>query len=91
MSGWQPIETLRSTRQVCHNQIVLSRFYQPIDDDGEAAGEMEIAWAHVAYPTHSGWRVGTGGFVGVHGFASFPLSDATHWMYLPTPPAGDPA
>jgi len=84
--GWQPIATLGSTHRILHNEIVVGNFYQPTDEDGEPVGEMEISWAHVAYPTASGWRVGTGGFVGVHGFASFPLVEATHWMPLPAAP-----
>lgn len=83
---WLSIEKLGPSHRISHNEIVIGKFYQPVDDEGEAVGEMELSWAHVAYPTASGWRVGTGGFVGVHGFASFPLSEATHWMPLPTPP-----
>ena len=81
MSTWQDIAS--APRDALHNAIVLAKLWQPTHEDGEPDGPMQVAWAHVAYRTASGWQVGTGGFKGVHGFASFALHDATHWVRLP--------
>lgn len=84
--GWQPIAELRDLSRVSHNQIVLAKFIQHMNDEGEPDGAPEISWAHVAYPTASSWQVGSGGFRCVHGFASFGLHQATHFMPLPEAP-----
>lgn len=86
--GWQPIETapkdwLRNTIGRC----LIGHWYEPKDEEGEPDGEGQWLWVHVANLSSNAWHVGTYGFAGVHGFASFPLHDnATHWMPLPPPP-----
>lgn len=87
--GWRLIETapkdwLRNFTGRC----LIGCWHEPLDEDGEPIGVGDWAWVHVANLSHDGWHVGTYGFRGVHGFASFPLhGNATHWMPLPTPPA----
>jgi hypothetical protein len=86
--GWQPIATLREvTKRPGHNEIVVAKFVHLRDEEGDQTDVLEMSWAHVAYPAVGVWQVGTGGFRGVHGFASFPLLEATHWMPLPEAPA----
>lgn len=80
MLRWETVSSLPIGAR--HNAIVLASIFQPTEE-GEPSGEPQIAWAHVAYPTSDGWQVGTGGFKGVHGFASFAVHAATHWMRLP--------
>lgn len=89
MTGeWQPIGKLGSLRdKLGHNQVVIAKIVQHMDENGDPEGDPVISWAHVAYPTSMGWQCGTGGFRGVHGFASFPLLDATDFLILPSPPA----
>lgn len=82
--GWLPIAD--APTKTFHNEVMLASIWQPKDEDGEHDGPPQIAWAHVAYLTASGWQIGTGGFKGLHGFASFPLCEATHFMPLPAPP-----
>ena len=82
MGEWLPIGKLGSLRSsIGHNQIVIAK----IVHYDEERSEPEISWAHVAYPSSMGWQCGTGGFRDVHGFASFPLLDATYFMMLPKP------
>jgi hypothetical protein len=84
---WQPIETAPKDGLRTIGSYLIASIRQPRDEDGEPDGEPEIAWAHVAYLTASGWMVPTQGFKGVHGYASFPLLGATHWMPLPAAPS----
>jgi len=83
---WQPIETAPKA-SLSMNEVVIAKFWQSIDENGDPDGPLEISWAQVAYPTYSGWQLGTHGVRGAHGFASFSLCDATHWMPLPEAPA----
>lgn len=84
MSDWQPIATapkdwLRNFLGRC----LIGCWHQPKDEDGEPDGDGDWAWVHVATLSTNGWHVGTHGFEGVHGYASFPLNkNATHWMPL---------
>lgn len=86
IQDWAPIETAPKDWRRAGGSFLIARIWQPTSEDGEPDGEPEIAWAHVAYLSASGWMVATNGFKGVHGYASFPLGDATHWMPLPAPP-----
>lgn len=76
----KPSEWLRTD-----GNFLIARIWQPQLDDGQPDGAPQIAWAHVAYLTANGWMVNSRGFAGLHGNASFPLSEATHFMRLPQP------
>lgn len=87
--GWQDIATAPKPSDWLRNpgRFLIGCWNPQIDEDGEPYGEGEWAWIHVASLSPNGWLVGTGGFAGVHGYASFPLSgNATHWQPLPPAP-----
>jgi hypothetical protein len=84
---WMPIEHaphpshwLGSSTGRC----LIGHWNPQLDEDGEPYGPGEWSWVQVATLSFDAWHVGTGGFKGLHGFASFPLCDnATHWARLP--------
>lgn len=69
---------------------LIAHFRQPLDEDGEPDGPIEMVYAHHCYYTSAGWMLNTAGFKGLHGNASFPIHQPTHWMPLPPPPAQAP-
>lgn len=90
MSEWQPIETAPKSSDWLSaggKPCLIGRWNPQIGDDGEPYGEGEWSWVQVASLSFDGWRVSTGGFKSIHGFATFLLHEgATHWMPLPDPP-----
>lgn len=87
LPSWQPIETAPNEWLKQNGKCLIGSAYYPKDEDGEPCGEPEWGWVQVATLSFDGWHVGTGGFKGLHGYASFQLAEhATHWMPLPTPP-----
>lgn len=92
MSDWQPIETAPKVsdwmRQKPYAKFLLGRFYKIHDEDGAEIDEWHLSWIQAASLASDGWRLGTDGFTGMHGFASFALrGDATHWMPISSSPA----
>lgn len=83
---WRSIETAPKPhewlRRPPGEMFVLAKFSTPVDEEGEAI-DPELVWSHVAYLTANGFMLPTRGMAGTHGYASFLLSPATHWMPLP--------
>jgi hypothetical protein len=77
---WLPIKD--APRHIGLHAVLIANFWQPTTEDGDPDGPMEMAWAHVAYRSHSGWMLNTKGFDGLHGNASFPLHEATHFQMV---------
>lgn len=90
--NWKPISEAPKPHQWLERgnncKFLLGLWHVGHDEDGEPT-EGEWLWQQVAYLTSNGWQVGTGGFKGVHGYASFPLNDnATHFIKLDEGPNG---
>lgn len=89
--GWQSADTLPLPPQWLKTngqRYLLASFYVP--EDFDVPPEPTLIWAHVAYLTADGWMSPTAGIKGMHGNASFPLNEATHWKLvdgLPPPPS----
>jgi len=84
--GWQPIETCPA-KPLTADYYHIAKFWQPVDDDGVSDDTLELVWAHRCYFTHDGWMLNTTGFKGLHGNASFPVHEPTHWSPDIAPPA----
>lgn len=78
-SGPRPSQWLTN-----RGQFLLASIHVPQDEDGNK-GAPEIVWAHVGYLTSNGWMLGTRGIEGTHGYASFKLTNPTHYMPLCMP------
>lgn len=86
MGKWQPIETAPNAHDWMKyhglHSFIVAQFGQRTDEDGGDGGEPEMVWAQVVYLSSSGWMLNSHGFAGVHGNASFPIANGSHWMVL---------